>query len=270
MAVRRTQRHHGFVLPWTGRRRPQGCRCDCSFRIESGRVGCFGRATIVRRRRVCKPEHRILPHRVFASGTLIWGPTPANDDLSGAPSLTQAAGSISGSNRFATSDQGERHPTVGRSTLWWTYEAPKSGWVEFSVEGTGGPWVLSVHRIRRRARESSRSSARACGAENRTSPPRSSSRPNPACGTPLPWVSTDPPRAETSTWSWSEAEPRTWLRYAGRLASGGIDAAGRTVEFHDLGAMAFNGPALYVGSGSRSSRVRTRSGQWISRPAPRS
>ena len=48
---------------------------------------------------------------------------------------------------------------------------------------------------------------------------------------------------------WSEAEPRTWLRYAGRLASGGIDAAGRTVEFHDLGAMAFNGPALYVGSG---------------------
>ena len=64
----------------------------------------------------------------FSSGTLIWGPTPANDDLSGAPSLTQAAGSISGSNRFATSDQGERHPTVGRSTLWWTYEAPKSGW----------------------------------------------------------------------------------------------------------------------------------------------
>ena len=49
--------------------------------------------------------------------------------------------------------------------------------------------------------------------------------------------------------TWSEAETPIWLRYAGRVAPGGYDSAGRTVDLHDLGAMAFNGPALYVGSG---------------------
>ena len=185
----------------------------------------------------------------FASGTLIWGPTPANDDLSGAPGLTQAAGSISGSNRFATSDRGERHPTVGRSTLWWTYEAPESGWVAFSVEGTGGPWVLSVHRIAdgHAVLEVIRSSLWR-GAPNESAEIVFKAESGVQYAIALGVHGST--QGGDFDLTWSEAEPPTWLRYAGRLAPGGIDAAGQRVELQDLGAMAFNGPALYVGSGS--------------------
>ena len=185
----------------------------------------------------------------YASGTLTWGLTPANDELSGAPSLAGAAGSISGSNSFATSGQGERHPAVGRSTLWWIYEAPKSGWVEFSVEGAGGPWVLSVHRIADGHGEVEviRSSLWR-GEPNKSAEVVFKAEPGVQYAIALGVHGST--RGGDFDLTWSEAEPPTWLRYAGRLAPGGIDAAGQAVELQDLGSMVFNGPALYVGSGS--------------------
>ena len=48
-----------------------------------------------------------------ASARVIWGPTPVNDSLSSAVPLVGSAGSITGSNRFATIERGER-PSVTR------------------------------------------------------------------------------------------------------------------------------------------------------------
>ncbi|MDE0350119.1 MAG: S8 family serine peptidase, partial [Gammaproteobacteria bacterium] len=49
-----------------------------------------------------------------ASATLAWGMAPPNDGVSGAAPLDAAYGSVSGSNRFATTDAGVRVDVVGR------------------------------------------------------------------------------------------------------------------------------------------------------------
>ena len=78
------------------------------------------------------------------TSTLTWGLTPNNDEIVLAESLVGISGSISSTNVYASSGIGERSDVFGRSTLWWTYEAPASGWVRFSVDGEGGPWGLTV------------------------------------------------------------------------------------------------------------------------------
>ena len=72
------------------------------------------------------------------SANLVWGATPDNDEVAGAARITGSSGTVSGSNRFATGTRGERSAVLGRSTLWWTYEAAASGWVRFAADGSGG------------------------------------------------------------------------------------------------------------------------------------
>ena len=81
-----------------------------------------------------------------ASGKLSWGATPDNDESAGAGAVSGASGSLSGTTALATGARGERSAVLGRSTLWWTYEAGESGWVRFAVDGEAGPWALTVHR----------------------------------------------------------------------------------------------------------------------------
>ncbi len=81
-----------------------------------------------------------------ASADLMWGPTPDNDDVASASALEGADGSITGSNEFATTERGQRTNVIGHSTLWWTYEAPASGWYRFSLDSFGSSWVLTAHR----------------------------------------------------------------------------------------------------------------------------
>ena len=81
-----------------------------------------------------------------AIADVMWGPTPDNDDVASASALEGAEGSITGSNEFATTERGQRTIVLGRSTLWWTYEAPASGWYRFSLDNVGSSWVLTVHR----------------------------------------------------------------------------------------------------------------------------
>ena len=81
-----------------------------------------------------------------ALADVMWGPTPDNDDVASASALEGAEGSIAGSNEFATIQRGQRTNVLGHSTLWWTYEAPASGWYRFSVDSFGAIWALAVHR----------------------------------------------------------------------------------------------------------------------------
>ena len=177
--------------------------------------------------------------------TLVWGPTPDNDDVSAAASLAGTSGSVSGSNEFATGARGERLDVLGRATLWWTYEAPASGWVRFAVDGGEGSWALTVHR----------ESVDGLGDLEVIAASR--------------WQRSDGEvlfKAEEGvrytialgvrggglggefTLRWEQAEDPGWLRYVGRVVDGDRDSRDNLVELRDPGALAMDasGAALYL------------------------
>ena len=185
-----------------------------------------------------------------ASADLIWGLTPDNDDLASASALEGTEGSITASNEFATTERGQRTSVLGHSTLWWTYEAPASGWYRFSLDNPGSSWVLAVHQ----------DSADGLGGLDII---RSSV-----------WQQTLPESPEVIFYAeagsrytislgsrgtesggtfglrWATTDAPAWLGYVGRLADGDTDSSGETVELRGLGSLAFNddGDVLYVGS----------------------
>lgn len=68
---------------------------------------------------------------------LSWGPTPENDNITGAKSLAGASGAVRGSNEFATIAPNEYTGNQGVASLWWNYQAPASGWVRFHIDPAG-------------------------------------------------------------------------------------------------------------------------------------
>ena len=181
-----------------------------------------------------------------ADMTLVWGPTPDNDEAAGAAVIDGVSGSVSGTNAFATGTRGERSDILGRSTLWWTYEAPASGWVRFAVE-EGGSWALTVHR------DSTDSLGLDVVGTSRWQrsegevlfEAREGVRYMIALG-----VSGGVSGGEF-TLRWEEADDPNWLRYAGRLMDGDRDSHGNPVEIRNPGALAVHasGTALYLASG---------------------
>ncbi|MDE0225066.1 MAG: S8 family serine peptidase [Gammaproteobacteria bacterium] len=180
--------------------------------------------------------------------TLAWGPAPDNDDATGAASLSGASGSIAGSNAFATGARGERSDILGRSTLWWTYEAASSGWVRFAVEGDGGPWALTVHR----------DSSNGPGGLEILASDRWQRNENEVLFEARPGVRytialgvRGGGQGSEFTLRWEESEDPGWLRFSGKLADGDRDSQGSPVEIRNPGDLAVDdsGGALYLGSG---------------------
>ena len=187
----------------------------------------------------------------IASGMVIWGSTPGNDRLASAETIPGTSGSISGSNRFATLERGERGSVLGHSSLWWTYQAAATGWQRFWLDDAYGPWILTVYKedgdgfgglefvrsshqpegvesdgieVIFHAQEGGRYTIR-LGARGRNG-------------------------SGDFTMNWEETKPPIWLRYAGRLADGDLDASGTSVQLRGPSSLAFNGrgTALYVAS----------------------
>ena len=187
-----------------------------------------------------------------ASGMVIWGPTPGNDRLASAETIPGTAGSVSGSNRFATLERGERGSVLGHSSLWWTYEAAATGWQRFWLDDTDGPWVLTVYR----------EGGDGFGGLDFV---RSSHQPEGVESDGVEVIFHAEAGARYTirmgargrdgggefTMHWSETEAPVWIRYAGRLADGDLDASGTTVQLQGPSSLALNhrGTALYAASG---------------------
>ena len=183
-------------------------------------------------------------------GRLEWGATPGNDEPSGAAGVSGASGKLSGSTTFATGGRGERSDVLGRSTLWWTYEAQESGWVRFAVDGDGGPWVLIVHRAAADGTGgldvvvSSRREEVEDGLAAVLFEAEEGVRYTISLGV------TDGGPGGDFTLRWDPAEAPTLLHHVGRLADGGLDSRGGPVEVRGPAALAVHasGAALYLAS----------------------
>ena len=177
------------------------------------------------------------------SGELTWGPTPTNDFIADARLIDREYGAFSGSNRFATTEEGVRVDVVGRSAVWWTFEAPADGWYRFSADGAGGPWAVTVH--------DADGDVTASSGWQRTGGDKAE----------VLFFATTGSRHAVSlgvvgggtagefTLRWDSAEPPAWLRYAGRLADGHRDRNGQPLEIRMTGELTFGGEALYLASG---------------------
>ena len=82
--------------------------------------------------------------RPIAMASLHWGETPENDEPGGATALSSTRGGTRASNRYATTASREFKDGRGNSSLWWTWEAPASGWYRFYVTDRTG-MALTVY-----------------------------------------------------------------------------------------------------------------------------
>ncbi len=198
------------------------------------------------------PARSLLAYALrTAYATMIWGPTPGNDNLASATVLEEAAGSVSESNRFASTERGERTSMLGHSSLWWTYEAPADGWVRFWLDDPYSPWVLSVYEDR-------------TDGSGSIEFVRSSHQPESIISDAVEIVFRGEAGSRYTirlgargahpggdfTLNWEETDPPVWLKYAGRLADGGRDANGASVRLRGPTNLVFNdrGTALYAAS----------------------
>ncbi|MCY3821539.1 MAG: S8 family serine peptidase [Gammaproteobacteria bacterium] len=184
-----------------------------------------------------------------ASVDLAWGPTPANDDPAAAAVIRDAEGSISGSNRFATSGAGVRTDVVGRSAVWWEFEAPADGWYRFSADGRG--WAVAVHDADGADIAAASAWQRREGAASVLFYAEAGTRHRISLG------SLGASEGGDFTLRWGTAEAPVWLRYAGRLVDGDRSREdGGPVEIRrpgDLAVLPDGAPwtrsALYLASG---------------------
>ncbi|MCY4214328.1 MAG: DVUA0089 family protein [Gammaproteobacteria bacterium] len=187
-----------------------------------------------------------------AQGKLIWGPTPVNDEPSGAVALNGAVGSLTGSTTFATAGSGERSEQVGRQTLWWDYEADESGWVQFALDDASDARVLTVYR---------ESADGLGGREVLTSSRFQRSRDG---GAQVVFEAEAGVRYAISLGiaegggggafelRWRPTAAPTWLHYVGHLADGDRDSRGSPVAIGAPAGLAIDadGQALHLASSS--------------------
>jgi Bacterial Ig-like domain len=75
-------------------------------------------------------------------------PPPANDDLSGAQSVSGTSASVNGTNRYASRQVGEPNhwsTSAGEHSVWYSWTAPSSGQVELNTCTSSFDTVLAVY-----------------------------------------------------------------------------------------------------------------------------
>ena len=186
-----------------------------------------------------------------AAAKVTWGLTPSNDNRASAAALASASGSITGSNHFATIERGERTAVLGHSSLWWTYDAPDSGWHRFWLDDPFAPWVLTVYKEAGDgfgSLEFVRSSHQPEGIESDAI--EVIFRAEAEARYTIRLGARGAAAGGEFTIRWGESEAPVWLKYAGRLADGDLDANGNSVELQGPSSLALNdrGTALYAAS----------------------
>ena len=178
-----------------------------------------------------------------SSAELRWGRTPENDDLASAAALAGASGSVTGSNRFATIERGERVRREGHSSLWWTWEAPASGWFRFRMDAAAAPAALAVYR----SVGDGPSPLELVGSSAGSDPVEVFLQAERGVRYHIRLGTQGDADGGDFTIRWEEFGP-VWLKYVGRLADGDTDSTGGRVELPELTALAFNGDgtALYA------------------------
>ena len=185
----------------------------------------------------------------YVGGTVDFGPTPSNDAWSQAALLTAANGTVTGSNRYATTEPYERIWDVGHSSVWWTFAAPADGWYRFWVDetdlpftlsayahGTGGAGQLEMIVASRPSADDGRIEIVLQVAAGHRYAVRLGTFGNAA--------------GSAFTLRWDETEAPNFLRFAGRFTPNAENPSGDTVDIDDFGALAFAsaGDALYAAS----------------------
>ena len=183
---------------------------------------------------------------------LRWGETPENDGVDSASELSGVSGSVSGSNLYATTESGPRAETIGRSTVWWTYEAEADGWMRFSVDQRGV--LLTIHGDNAEGELEIVASSRWQASRGRILGASDTNdvlfKATAGVRYTISLGQDGLQRGDDFTMQWEEAEAPSWLHYAGRLADGDHNSAGTPVEIRGPGRMASHasGTPLYLAS----------------------
>ena len=181
-----------------------------------------------------------------ANPTLRWGPVADNDEYARARPLSGSSGVLEADNLHASTAPGEWRDGLGRSTLWWSYEAAETAWLRLEIQGEAGPWSLAVLReddtgVLEIVRSSRWRAGSGDGAELRFHA-REGERYAIVVGV----------HGESSggpfRLRWSSVDAPAWLRLVGQLPPWGTDARGEVVELREPTGLAVNGAALYVAS----------------------
>ncbi|MCY3841504.1 MAG: hypothetical protein OXH09_23160, partial [Gammaproteobacteria bacterium] len=182
-------------------------------------------------------------------GTVDFGPTPSNDAWSGATVLTRASGTVTGSNRYATTEPYERIWDVGHSSVWWTFEAPADGWYRFWVDQTGLPFSLSAyaHGTGGAGQLEMIVSSRPVEDDGRIEVVLQAVAGN-RYAVRLGTVGSS--HGADFALRWEETDAPDFLRYLGRFAVQAEDASGEDIEVEGIRTLAFDatGTALYAAS----------------------
>jgi len=82
----------------------------------------------------------------FTLGLSFNGP-PANDDFSNSIPITGPVSTVTGNSVLATEEPGEPPPDgyEGGHSLWWSFTAPASGWLELDANGSSTTTLISVY-----------------------------------------------------------------------------------------------------------------------------
>ena len=205
----------------------------------------------------------IIPGQGFGlyRDVLYWGPTPENDDFDDAIALNGMEGSVAFSIRWSTRDAGEQATSSDSyqtpDSIWYTYEANKSGWYEFYIpnvdlryaglgvyQAAGDGGLSSLQRVVIFQPDLSFFEQRAyvkfyaeAGAEYvlRVAYGFNSRALN--------------PNNDEHELRWRETEAPVWIKYLGYVPHSGVDMQGFPVSYSEVVDMSFNtrGDALVLG-----------------------
>lgn len=184
---------------------------------------------------------------------LNWGNTPDNDRASDGTRISDLSGQITGTGQYATTEpDGLSH--LGYSSLWYTYEAPETGWIKFWIDEANSGHILSAFKMASEDGDlefliASRSTRLPGEGVEIFVYVEEGSEVHVRIGNAIPHSSS------SFTLQWESTDAPHWLRYLGRVSHGRRDASGQIVSLSEPSAleMSSDGTLLFVSTETTAS-----------------